>query len=85
MAFDATQFQKGQQHKKPGSSHVFLFAMTSIIFGLLLMMKLLDINYAFLKYIPDVAIYWMVALGSVIGGLYMIYRKYIYRQRLVVR
>lgn len=86
MAFDAEQYRKGAKNDKKESSHIHLSsALIFLSFGIILILKLLKIDIAFLKYIPDVVLYWIVAIGSTFGGLYMIYRKYIYRQRLIVR
>ncbi len=87
MATDASQFAKGAHpgQKKEGGGIHLSSALIFLGFGVILIMKLLNLNYTFLKYIPDIVLYWTVAIGSIVGGLYMIYKKYIYRMRLVVR
>ena len=86
MASEASKYQKGATPQKSEGNSIHLSsAIIFLSFGIILILKLLNQNIFFLKYLPDVVLYWTVAIGSTFGGLYMIYRKYIYRQRLIVR
>lgn len=84
------QLKKAQNNKEGASIFYPLMAFLFIAFGLLLILKLLNIQYAllndsFIKYIPEKVMLGISGVGSTFGGLYMLYRKYIYRQRLIVR
>lgn len=85
MAMDAAQYQQSRQQPASGSGIHLSSALLFLLFGILLILKLLKIETMFLKYVPDTVLYWIVAIGSTFGGLYMIYRKYIYRQKVIFR
>lgn len=82
---------KKQANKPQGKSFMpFLFSLLFIAFGALLILKSLNIQYAvlqnsFIKYLPEQVMLIIAGIGSVFGGLYLIYKKYIFRQRIVYR
>ncbi len=75
------------QQKQPGSGNGIhlLSAILFLVFGVVLILKLLKMNYIFLQYVPDQILYWIVAVGCTFGGLYMIYKGYIYRHKMIFR
>lgn len=87
-----TQDEMKKQTKEPKKSILtpLFFSILFIIFGLLLILKSLNIQYAvlqnsFIKYLPEQVLLLISGIGSVFGGLYFFYRKFIYRQRIVYR
>ncbi|MBR9690485.1 hypothetical protein GOV08_02260 [Candidatus Woesearchaeota archaeon] len=77
--------QTSQQEEEKGGGLHTISAFIFLIFGVILILKLLNFNYAFFQYIPETILYWIAAIGSTIGGLYMIYKKYLYRQKLILK
>lgn len=81
---DQEQLRKANSSDE-GSHFHGLTALIFLIFGVILILKLLNFNYAIIGYIPENILYWTAAIGSTFGGLYMIYKKYIYRHKLILR
>ena len=90
MAITQDEMKKQAKESNGAGFAPFFFSLLFISFGALLIVKALNIQYAvlqnsFIKYIPESIMLLVAGVGSVFGGVYFFYRKYIYRQRIVYR
>ena len=86
MKISAEHLKRSSSQEDEGGSHIHgITAIIFLVFGVMLILKLLNLDYIFLQYVPDATLYWIAAVGSTFGGLYMIYKKYIYRHKFILR
>lgn len=69
--------------KPKPTGHKLLMGLVFLVFGVLLIAKLINYQLEVLNYIPERTLYWIAGIGSAVGGLYMIY-KTVTREKILV-
>lgn len=76
------QMRSLMKQKSPGR-HLFWSGLLFLVFGLLFLAKMMNYEVSVMQYIPEQLLPWIAAVGSTVGGAFMII-KAVTRRKLYV-